>query len=409
MLRIIGLILTLALVASACGNDDGDGGNEGSGDEGGQETSGEPYQVGFMTDLGGPFAGFGAPQTAGFRTFVDHTNSNGGVNGRQIEVSVKDDRSDVQTGQAVWRELVDEGVIGVFGITASAIWPSIAPEAEQVEIPQISAAGIDEFTEVGSPEPFLFKSLSTAEASAEQQFNFVEDELELDSPAVALLSYESPAQRVWGEAAAARADERGWDLVSGPTHVPFDTSDFSSQAGEIVGAGAEVALVSLFITHVPPMVQALRDRGFEGPIVNAATGGAVSEETMTQVADPGYYIPRDFMVPEDPDPNEGVQEMVERTEAAGQTDDMQNFGFTAGYVQGIVLVAALEQCEDPCDGAAFRDALEAIGTIDTNDLTGPSTGYSAENHNLVKEAMFFVYSEEEGHGVPVTGNWVSGV
>ena len=65
LLALIGALLALGLVVSACGgdDDDGDGGGNASSDSGG---GGGTIKVGFLSDCEGDFGSFFEPTASGF-------------------------------------------------------------------------------------------------------------------------------------------------------------------------------------------------------------------------------------------------------------------------------------------------------------------------------------------------------
>lgn len=75
--------------------------------------------VGVVGGQTGPFADAFRDYLAGARTFLDHANRSGGVNGRRIEVRVRDDRGEPAATVALTRELIEvdraDVLFGYFG------------------------------------------------------------------------------------------------------------------------------------------------------------------------------------------------------------------------------------------------------------------------------------------------------
>src|SRR5664279_2140001 len=51
-----------------------------------EEPSGDPIKVGAILSLTGPYAGLGEPEKNTIEMLVERVNSNGGINGRTLEV-----------------------------------------------------------------------------------------------------------------------------------------------------------------------------------------------------------------------------------------------------------------------------------------------------------------------------------
>src|SRR5688572_30683940 len=120
-LAAFGLVAVFGLAGCA-----GGGGSDGGG-SGGEGDAAEPYKVGVLMDLSQTYAFIGEPSLAGVRTAVHEINESGGVDGREIELVVKDDRSDAAAGRTAFQELANEGVVAIIGPNASATLTPLAP------------------------------------------------------------------------------------------------------------------------------------------------------------------------------------------------------------------------------------------------------------------------------------------
>lgn len=162
-LRLLAALLTLALVAAACGgtdegegdtgdgdtegtedegseSDEGsdDGSGEGSGDEGGDEgagLSGEPIKIGVLTSLTGNFTPWGIQVRDGMQLAADDFNSGGGAGGRPIELVIIDDQSNAEEAVTGLERMIEDGVVAVGGPISSDVGLNTAQFAEEAEVP----------------------------------------------------------------------------------------------------------------------------------------------------------------------------------------------------------------------------------------------------------------------------------
>lgn len=167
--RWLGLLLALALIASACGSDDSSDSSagdsdaadseteaddsagsddsaeddaEGEGDAAAASDSGEPIKIGALTSLTGPFTAWGIPSSAGMQLAVDEINASGGVDGRMLELVVVDDQSDAEEGVVQMERLHEEGVVAIGGTISSGVGQATAAVAEEAQVPLfLSKAG----------------------------------------------------------------------------------------------------------------------------------------------------------------------------------------------------------------------------------------------------------------------------
>lgn len=139
--KVVAAATALALVAVACGNDDGDEAGEpaettaGADEEAGGEATGEPIKIGALTSLNGPFTPWGLQVRDGMELAVDEINAEGGVDGRPLELTVVDDQSNPDEGVTGIERLIDDDVVAIGGTISSDVGLATARIAEELETP----------------------------------------------------------------------------------------------------------------------------------------------------------------------------------------------------------------------------------------------------------------------------------
>ena len=98
----------------------------------------EPLKIGFVGSLTGRYAGLAVAGRDGVLLAVEEVNRAGGVNGRTVEVIIRDNRHDPATAQQNFRELKDAGVVAVIGPMTSKMGVVLQPLADQLELVLIS-------------------------------------------------------------------------------------------------------------------------------------------------------------------------------------------------------------------------------------------------------------------------------
>jgi branched-chain amino acid transport system substrate-binding protein len=112
----------------------------------------KPIKIGFVGSLTGPFAFAGIKGRNGVILAVEQINEQGGINGRQIELIIKDDKGDPETALTVDKELVEEGVVAIIGHITSNESIAAVPYINEEKIVMISSTtattqleGIDDY------------------------------------------------------------------------------------------------------------------------------------------------------------------------------------------------------------------------------------------------------------------------
>ena len=120
----------------------------------------EPISVGFAGVLTGPQADLGVAGRDGVILAVEQINEQGGINGRPIELIIKDDQGDPETARKVDAELAEAGVSAIIGHMTSG---QVAAVLDQINKDQIVMIGpivtSDRFT--GKADYFFRNQMTT--------------------------------------------------------------------------------------------------------------------------------------------------------------------------------------------------------------------------------------------------------
>ncbi len=133
----------------------------------------EPIRIGFVGGLTGRVADLGVAGRNGFQMAVEQMNSAGGVQGRQIELIVKDDAQDPAQAKRVTEELVAAKVVAIIGPMTSAMAEPVLAAATAGGIAVVSPT-VTTTALTGKDDLFLRVSSDTtsyASLSARYQFN----------------------------------------------------------------------------------------------------------------------------------------------------------------------------------------------------------------------------------------------
>ncbi|MBW2047490.1 MAG: ABC transporter substrate-binding protein [Deltaproteobacteria bacterium] len=132
--RPAALILSVLIVVTGC------------------EREEEPVKVGFAGVLTGRLSDLGRSGRNGVILAVEEVNRRGGINGRPVELIVKDDKQDPEEALRADRELIDEGVVAIIGHVTSAMSMAAVPLMNKEKVLMISPTtstdrlkGIDDY------------------------------------------------------------------------------------------------------------------------------------------------------------------------------------------------------------------------------------------------------------------------
>ncbi len=100
------------------------------------QPDGDPIAIGFLGELTGPFAIWGIPARNGMQLAVEEINAAGGVDGRPLELVVRDTQGTPEEGVTALRGMIErDGVVAVGGIISSDVGLATSRIAETEEVP----------------------------------------------------------------------------------------------------------------------------------------------------------------------------------------------------------------------------------------------------------------------------------
>ena len=154
MLRLAASLLLVAIL-SACGQR-------------------EPLRIGFLGGLSGRVADLGEAGRNGAQIAIEEVNRAGGVNGRQVELIVRDDGQSTEKAVAAFNELIAAGVEAVIGPMTSAMAEVVLPAAQSSGIVLVSPTVTAGNFFGRDDNLFLIMSSTREEASLSAEYHYTQ-------------------------------------------------------------------------------------------------------------------------------------------------------------------------------------------------------------------------------------------
>jgi len=101
----------------------------------------EPVKIGFLAVLSGVYSLEGVRSREGIILAVEKKNAEGGINGRPIELIIKDDQNDREVAKVAMKELIDEGVVAILAHSSSTNTLEVIPILNESDVLMIGDAG----------------------------------------------------------------------------------------------------------------------------------------------------------------------------------------------------------------------------------------------------------------------------
>jgi branched-chain amino acid transport system substrate-binding protein len=342
---VLALLAMAVLAAAGCGDDDDDGGGGG----GGGEASGEAIKVGASLPLTGEFSEPGKAARQGYEVWEAMVNEQGGlIDGRPVEMVIKDDQSNQNTIVADYNALISRDQVDLLlGTFSSLLNLPASTVAERNRMLYVEPAG-------GAPELFdrgykylFFAQQATADKQGEVWANYIAELPEDQRPKTAAYpTLDDPFAQPTSEGIEAILKPAGIETVYRETYT-IDNPNLDGIASALKSRNPDLVVHGATFEDGVGMVRALRKAGFTPQMLYQTTAPSLGDQYAQAIGK---------------QTTEGIFYGVSHSKEA---ETPGNEEFVAKYRE---MFGGTEVPEDAADAYATAQVLEAavkaVGTIE---------------------------------------------
>ena len=221
-------------------------------------------RIGFFGDLSGPTFNFGHSAINGVLMAADKVNQLGGIDGRQIDVVIEDDRGSPEEAARLTAKLIDKDkVIAIIAGGTSSNSLAAAPKAQSSHIPMISPSSTDPaVTQTGD---YIFRTCFVDSFQGEVMANFAAGTLKAKKAAI-LFDFNAPYGRGLTEFFERSFRKLGGDIVNKQSYMQGD-ADFKGQLSWIKAAEPDVIYIPGYYGDVALIAKQARALGLNQPLL----------------------------------------------------------------------------------------------------------------------------------------------
>ena len=347
MKRILIASIVVASLLSACQQNGG---------------GGDKVRVGVFMSLTGSTANFGISSTNGIKMAADEVNKAGGINGKQIDVLVQDDRSDASEAATIVTKFVTQDQVhAILGEVASSRSIAAAPIAQNAKIPMLTPSSTN--PEVTKKGDYIFRSCFIDPVQGAAIAQFAAKSLGAKTAAIMVdrkNDYSTGLEKVISETFT----RFGGKIAVTQSYQEGD-QDFNAQLTSLKGANPEVIFVPGYYNDVGLIAKQARDKGITVPLIGGDGWDSVQLYAIGGSALNGSYFTNHYS-PYDTDAK--VQKFVNDYKARYGTipDALAATAYDAAHI----MFDAIRRSKS-LNGPDIRDALAA--TKDYPGVTGTVT------------------------------------
>ncbi|MFF2929953.1 ABC transporter substrate-binding protein [Streptomyces mirabilis] len=346
----VAVLAAVALTAGACaGQDSAEAGS-------GQQSS---IRIGAWIPLTGAVAAYGVPQKAGADAYFKMLNAQGGINGRTIDWTVKDNAFDPQQTVQIARQLIGQDkVVAIVNANGTAQAEAAFPFVlTQSKVPIVDEQGGSE-SWYKPPRPGLFGTQTLYEDQAAAVAAWAVQ----DGAKKILVVHSDPAAFVnvakQVEPVAKKVDP---SVVVDRLAVKFQTTDYTPVVSKVKAEKPDAVILTLTSPEAAAYLKEARLQGLAQATYGYAPVAAESTIALAKNAAEGLKAVQLVKAPSDTEPT--VQEF--RT-AMAKYEPGQDAGFLAlwGWSNAKVFAQIVKTIKGPVTSAAITEAYEKATAVD---------------------------------------------
>lgn len=347
---------------------------------------GGAIKVGLITPLTGDVKTFGESARNGAMQAIEEVNAAGGINGKQIQVVVSDDKNDPMEATNAGSKLIDmDRVVAIIGSVSSKCSVPLSDKCQVSRIPMISPTSTNPKVTVsddGKRKDYVFRACFIDPFQGTVAAKFAGDSLKAKTAAV-MYDVGNDYSKGLADFFRRAFEERGGKITGFESYAKDDV-DFSALLTKLNQGRPDVLFIPDYYNKVGLIAKQARQLGVRAVLLGG--DGWDSPEMLKIAGDAihgGYFT--NHYSPDDPRPE--VQEWVKKYVAKyGQRPDALG---TLGYDAALLLIEALKKASKP-EPDQIRAALAQIK--DFPCVSGKIT--FDEWGNPIKSAVVLQYTAE---------------
>lgn len=333
----------------------------------------DPIRIGLLLSITGPAAPFGIPERDAIEIIAKKINSEGGINGRMIELKIYDDATNpTEAARGATQLIQNDKVVAIVGSTTGSGSLAAGPVAMRYEVPMLAPNGTIAVTSKSNKfYPWMFRTITNDLENTEVMLKRA---VAGGAKKVGMFYQEDAYGKNTADYLQELAKKHGLK-ITGVAAAPMTSTDLTPHATRIRNAGPEVVLVQASAPALgAAFVRAARQIGLTAPMWGPIGLGQQAFIDASGPAGNGVKL----VVPTNwDDPTPELAQLGKLMTTAGKKPS--GFGELIGANGILAIVEAAKTIKGEITGKALRDALERLCGLKT--YTAGTACYSADNHD----------------------------
>jgi branched-chain amino acid transport system substrate-binding protein len=357
--------------------------------------SAAPIKIGALFARTGGASNLGEPEAKTAEMFVEKINKAGGINGRKIELIIKDTASTPATALSLTKQLIEESkVLAIVGPSTSGETMAIKEVCQENQTILVSCAAAE--TIVNPMASYVFKTPQKDSDAARRIFQVVKD---MGITKVGVITSNDGFGVAGGKQLAALAPEYGITIAISEAYAK-EATDLTDVLNKLKGQEVKAVINWSIVPAQSLVAKNMKQIQFNVPLFQSHGYGNIKYVQAGGEAANGTIFPCGRLLVADVLPADHPQKTIlteyKKDYESRYKEDASTFGGHA-YDALLVLTEGIKKAGS-VDKKAVRDAIENLkGVVGT----GGVFNFSAQDHNgldlnafemlTVKNGKFAVY------------------
>lgn len=348
----------------------------------------EPLKIG----VSGPFTGGSSPMGEsmlnGILLAVEEINGIGGINGKKIELVVRDDRADPQVGAKIAAEMTQSKVIAAIGIVNTGVGLASIDAYQKAKIPLIVAVSTGtsltrKYAPPAAAENYIFRVSPTLDLEAKV---VVADLQRKGLNSAAILADTTAYGDAGMQAFIEQAKQAGIKIFS-EERFKIGEQDMTAQVRRAKASGAQAIIVWGIGPELAVIAHNKDALGWKAPMLGSWTLSMRNFIDLSGKSGEGSLMPQTF-----------IQDATSTSKTSFLLAYKRNFktdvipspmSAAQGYDGMHLLDLALRQANST-DGSKIREALENLQSRYQGVITSYSKPFSKSDHDAITQNMLLM-------------------
>lgn len=228
----------------------------------------------------------------GAQLYIDQINAAGGINGKQIETIVYDNKGDSTEAITAFTRMVDEGITALIGDVLSGNTIAVVGEANPINMPMITASatalGVTYNADTDTVYANVFRTCFIDLFQGEKMAQYAAEKLSAKTAAVLTAMTGDDYSVGLADAFKAKCAEVGITVVADEGYSKGDV-DFKSQLTNILAVTPDVIFCPNYYQDDGMIVTQARESGLTATFIGGDGWSSVSAYASAEDLEGSYY------------------------------------------------------------------------------------------------------------------------